>query len=305
MKELILITGFLGSGKTTVIKELLTQFSDKKIGLIVNEFGTINIDSEILSTQGNVLQELSNGSIFCSCLKDKFLESLIEVSKRDVNTVFIEASGMADPANMNTIVQTINKLCLEPYYYRGSLSIVDGMFFSKLSKVLISLRNQILYASAVIINKIDLIDNSMISEIENIIAEINPETTIYKTSFGNIDYKDVISSMVPVELNGISSNTVDNRLKSFVLKSQELINLEDFKEFMSKIANKTYRVKGFVITNEGIIEVQGVNEQIVYNKWPNEIDESHIVIISSVGINLISDILALNNELLHKAFIIK
>ena len=66
MIKLVLLTGFLGSGKTTLMQRTLEAFSDKKIGVIVNEFGSVNIDAVLLKRDGIQMAELSNGSIFCA-----------------------------------------------------------------------------------------------------------------------------------------------------------------------------------------------------------------------------------------------
>ena len=98
MIKLILLTGFLGTGKTTLLKQLLSEFKDEKIGVIVNEFGQINIDGTLVEKEGVKMTELTNGSIFCACIKDNFVNSLIALSKEDISYFFIEASGLADPA---------------------------------------------------------------------------------------------------------------------------------------------------------------------------------------------------------------
>ena len=86
MTDLILLTGFLGSGKTTLMRRLLMSYSDQKIGVIVNEFGRVNIDAKLVREEGVEMAELSNGSIFCACLKDNFVNSLIQMSSRGLDT---------------------------------------------------------------------------------------------------------------------------------------------------------------------------------------------------------------------------
>ena len=72
MSRLYLITGFLGAGKTTFLKQFMKQFSSERMHIIVNEFGKEGIDGELLSELGIALDEINNGSIFCSCRLDKF-----------------------------------------------------------------------------------------------------------------------------------------------------------------------------------------------------------------------------------------
>ena len=83
--KIIMITGFLGSGKTTLMQNILCEYGKSmKAGVIVNDFGKENIDAKLLGEEGIALSELSNGSIFCACIKDKFVDSLIEMSHRDL-----------------------------------------------------------------------------------------------------------------------------------------------------------------------------------------------------------------------------
>jgi G3E family GTPase len=129
--EIILLTGFLGAGKTTFMRSLLDTYQDKKIGVIVNEFGERNIDGETLEKEGILMEELSNGSIFCACIKDNFLSSLIYLSKKDLEYVFIEASGLSDPSSIGQILETIKPKTVKPYSYKGAIGIVDADIFDK------------------------------------------------------------------------------------------------------------------------------------------------------------------------------
>ena len=74
--QLYLIGGFLGSGKTTFLKHMLENMENRKIGVLVNEFGNISIDGTVVRKQGMEMVELNNGSIFCACLKDSFVKTL-------------------------------------------------------------------------------------------------------------------------------------------------------------------------------------------------------------------------------------
>ena len=74
--KLYLITGFLGSGKTTFLKNFVHQFDGRKLWLIINDFGKIGVDGELLQKVNAVKAEISNGSIFCACRLDKFQEAL-------------------------------------------------------------------------------------------------------------------------------------------------------------------------------------------------------------------------------------
>src|SRR5699024_9086516 len=98
-KQLYVLTGFLGSGKTTFLTNILEKLDDKKIGIIQNEFGKLSVDGELINKNGIEMTEISRGSIFCSCLKLSFVEALAEMGKMDLEYVFVESSGLADPSN--------------------------------------------------------------------------------------------------------------------------------------------------------------------------------------------------------------
>jgi G3E family GTPase len=79
--KLYILTGFLGSGKTTVLLELCRQLKDSRVGVIQNELGKINIDGTILRNDDVRMVEISRGSIFCTCLMQNFIDTLAEMSK--------------------------------------------------------------------------------------------------------------------------------------------------------------------------------------------------------------------------------
>ena len=87
-KALYVLTGFLGAGKTSFLLNVLDNIKDKKIGIIQNEFGKINVDGEIIRRNGIEMTEISRGSIFCSCLKLSFVQALAEMSTKDLDYVF-------------------------------------------------------------------------------------------------------------------------------------------------------------------------------------------------------------------------
>ena len=91
--KLYLITGFLGAGKTTFMKELIRCFPGMKPALIVNEFGRAGVDGALLRELGAALREVNNGSIFCACRAEQFREALDEIVKQCPDVILVEASG--------------------------------------------------------------------------------------------------------------------------------------------------------------------------------------------------------------------
>lgn len=297
MIKLALLTGFLGAGKTTLMQEILTNYKGSKVGVIVNEFGEVNIDARLIESESGDdirMAELSNGSIFCACIKDKFVDSLIEMSVKDIDYLFIEASGLADPANINQILDGIKNNILNQYDYKGSICVLDGESFVDLYELLPAITSQLEFCSAAVVNKVDLIDQEQLTEITDIIAEINPAAQVYVTSYCRIDVREVVENLVqsPAKARE-TSNTYESRPLTFIVKGIKPLPLDRLQQFLEAICGDTYRIKGFAETDAGTKEISAVGKNIHINEWDKEIDKTEIVVISSVGVKMMS-ILAKN-----------
>lgn len=289
MIQLVLLTGFLGAGKTTLMTSILESYKDKKIGVVINEFGKVNIDARLIERDGIEMAELTNGSIFCACIKDKFVDSLIALSNMDIEYVFIEASGLADPANMPQILKGIEHKTGTPYHYRGAIGVVDGENFLDLLDLLPAVERQVEYADAIILNKADLIDDNKIVEISDAIQKINPSVHVYVTSYCRVDIAEIVEGMEPEEKEGQeTTNTFESRPNTLILAAEAPLEKKALEEFLNEIAKHTYRIKGFAQTEEGPIEISGVGRNLHYNNWHTEIKSSQIVVISAVGIRILS-----------------
>jgi len=183
--NLYVLTGFLGSGKTTVLLRLLDVLKGNKVGVIQNEFGKLGIDGTILKRDNIEMVEINRGSIFCSCLKISFAQALAEMSKQDLEYVFVESSGLADPSNIEEILKGVKVLSPETTYdLKGVLCLIDGMNFREQLEDLETVNRQLKHCHMAIINKVDLIEEE---ELKNVIKEVrlvNPKCDIETCSYG-------------------------------------------------------------------------------------------------------------------------
>lgn len=300
MIQLYLLTGFLGAGKTTLLQSLLDSYRDKKIGVIVNEFGEINVDARLVEKDGIEMAELSNGSIFCACIKDKFVDSLIEMSARDIEFLFIEASGLADPANMAQILNGIKPHTSGEYLLRGSICVVDGKNFLAMLEILPAVENQVAYASTVILNKADLIDTETEKKIKDTIHKINPEVRIFVTSYCSIDIREITDNFsVSLKGAGRSTNTYESRPNTFILQAADQLSYKDLETFLRAIAPDCFRIKGFADTDLGPKEISAVGNDIEIKPWREAVGNTEIAVISSVGLKMLSNILEASKRYLN------
>ena len=291
MTKLLLLTGFLGAGKTTLLQKLLSEFKNEKIGVIVNEFGQSGIDGTLIEQNGILMNELNNGSIFCACIKENFLNSLIALSTKGLDYLFIEASGLADPANMPQILRTIHTKIDIPYDYRGAICIVDAEVFLDYYDMLPALHQQIACSGAIIVNKADLAEDTVLTDVLEKLNSINPAALIEITTFCATDIRHLVENLkIPSLKEQESTNTVESRPKTVVLSSEDILDADGLKAFLNNLKSDTYRIKGFAKTTRGIVYISGLKNHLEILPWEGAFTGTRIVIISAIGIKIVSRI---------------
>lgn len=300
MTKVYLITGFLGAGKTTFLNHRLNQ-THAKVGVLMNEFGKISMDTITVKKNDIDFLELKNGSIFCACLKDKFIEGLEMLVKTDLDEIYIEGSGLADPSDMGKVVEVLTKLVGEDQFtFEGAICLVDAVYFEKELEMMVSVERQIAHSHHVLINKIDLIDENQLKVIVDKIRAINPKVGITPISFGQVsfDTMDLSYYVIPDEK---TTNTVDNKPKNIVIKFSAQPEIQQVKNFLTHMGSHFYRIKGFLEMADKWYKVDLVNDTIdivPYQVVEAESDKAgynELVCLSSQGLASISH-LALTAE---------
>ncbi len=181
-----LITGFLGSGKTTFLNRIIKKFpADKKLTLLVNEFGEVGVDGTLVEGDDIDMMEISKGSIFCVCVKTDFIKGLYELNttvKPDV--MIIESTGVANPSDLKKDLQL--PIFDDRFQFMEQFCIIDAVHFIDAYKVYASLEKQIASSSVFIINKSDLASAEKISEAKEIIAQFHSAPVFYETTYADI-----------------------------------------------------------------------------------------------------------------------
>ena len=195
-----IISGFLGSGKTSVLLNMIKECerNQKRPGIILNELGEINVESDLFKNQQ--VKELLNGCICCTIqddLKETLLQFTEEIQRNHIDVLFIEGTGVANP-------QEIEEALMSPeflnYFELNSIiSLVDAShyleyqsYFSSTAEVRKLLKEQISGATMVLLNKIDLVKEKPLTKIEQKIKEnVKFGVPIFKTTFGDISIKEL------------------------------------------------------------------------------------------------------------------
>ncbi len=182
---LTLISGFLGSGKTTVLNELLSGDHGLKLAVIVNDFGSVNIDASLIKAEDRAMISLENGCICCSS-SGQLTEAIDNVIGLEdpPDAIVVEASGVADPQSTLFLALTNNKIKLD-----GLVTVVDAdSVLERLNEKRLEslIERQIEAADVVLLNKADLASKEHIAEIKKWIAAKAPQAVVVESKFGKV-----------------------------------------------------------------------------------------------------------------------
>ncbi len=276
-----IISGFLGSGKTTFLKRIIEKYAGEyKIGIIQNEFAPANIDGAELKKSGKDFQllEINSGSVFCVCLLGDFVRSLekfIDEIKPDI--VIIEASGLADTTSISEVISAGS--LSEKIYLASNWCVVDAQNFAKVGLMKQRVFHQIRMADVVVINKTDLVKTGT-EQIRSEIKKANPFAEIRETTFCDIDFElgnPAINKFYFGELKAMSRPDVN----SMVIKTGRKISKNSLGLFLNDWAPKAYRIKGFVNLKEGkTAAVQCTFDSIEIIEIENNFHPTELIAIS-------------------------
>ncbi|PZO44526.1 MAG: cobalamin biosynthesis protein CobW [Pseudanabaena frigida] len=178
-----IITGFLGSGKTTLLNYILQNQQDLKVAVLVNEFGDINIDSQLLVAVDENMMELSNGCICCT-INDGLVDAVYNVLERGdrIDYMIVETTGVADPLPialtfLGTELQHLTRL-------DSILTVVDSEAFTSEHFKSDAAYAQIMYGDIIILNKTDLVAEAKLQELEDFINKTKTKARILRSHLG-------------------------------------------------------------------------------------------------------------------------
>ncbi len=180
-----IITGFLGSGKTTLLNQILKNKQDLKVAVLVNEFGDINIDSQLLVSMDEDMVELSNGCICCT-INDGLVDAVYRVLEREerIDYLVIETTGIADP--LPIILTFLGTELRDLTNLDSILTLVDSEAFNHEHFQSEAALKQITYGDIVLLNKTDLVTQEKLEKLEDYIREVKAGAKILHTRYGQV-----------------------------------------------------------------------------------------------------------------------
>lgn len=257
----ILITGFLGSGKTTFLKNFLKKYNNLKIGVIQNEFAPTNVDSIELKSEEftfNIL-EINNGSALCVCNLANFIPSLLNfINAYNPEIIVMECSGLTDPSNIIELIE--NPELKEKIFIANIFCIVNSGNIEKLLKINTRVVNQVVMADEILLNKIDLIqDETSCKNLIEKIREYNPFATVHLSQYCNIIPEIRFFNNTEIYREKVKSLEIQNtrpQIEVKVIKTVKNIDINKLQKVINENLEKLYRVKGIIANDNANILVQ-------------------------------------------------
>ncbi|QQO24273.1 GTP-binding protein [Bradyrhizobium diazoefficiens] len=186
------LTGYLGAGKTTLLNRILSENHGKKYAVIVNEFGEIGIDNDLIIGADEEVFEMNNGCICCTVRGDlvRIMDGLIK-RKGKFDAIIVETTGLADPA---PVAQTffVDEDVQKNARLDAVVTVADAKWLSDRLKDAPEAKNQIAFADVIVLNKTDLVTKGELAEVEARIRAINPYAKLHRTERCSVALADVL-----------------------------------------------------------------------------------------------------------------
>lgn len=256
----ILITGYLGSGKTTFLNHLLSSepFSRQRVALLINEFGPLGVDRALLQHEAERVYEINQGSLFCSCTHEqllKVLEDLAGPARPEV--VLIEATGIAEPADFLQLIDTEH--LREHFAVQATVCLVDAARFPTVAASMRAARKQVEFADGLVINKTDLTNPAEVEKVEALLAGLAPGIPQVRATWGCVEPAWVASlEHRPREGEPASAPPIDIYAHSFTAEAP--LDRAAFERFCAELGEQLLRLKGNVDFGQGprFVELAGL-----------------------------------------------
>ena len=291
-----IITGFLGSGKTTLLNQILQNKQDLKVAVLVNEFGDINIDSQLLISVDEAMMELSNGCICCT-INDGLVDAVYRVLEREdpIDYLVIETTGVADP--LPIILTFLGTELRDLTNLDSIITVVDAEAFDEKHFDSEAALRQITYGDIILLNKIDLVKPEKIQELEDFIHDVKHGAKILHTQYGEVALPLILDvGLTPKdkyiaiddedthkhehhhehEHHHHHSDHLDNDgFVSISFQSDKPFDVHKFENFLTEeMPENVFRAKGILWFSDSdlrhIFQLSGPRYTLNADEWPNQ-----------------------------------
>ena len=264
------LTGYLGAGKTTLLNRVLTEQHGKHYAVIVNEFGAIGIDNELVVNADEEVFEMNNGCICCTVRGDliRIIGNLLK-RKGQFDGILIETTGLADPA---PVAQTffVDDEVRERAKLDSIVTVVDAKNFLQRLEDSHEAAEQVAFADIVLLNKVDLVSPEELTTVERRIRSMNPMATIHRTDHCGLPIDEMLDRgafdlgrILAIEPNflGEDDHVHDQSITSICITAERPIDINKFRRWVSDLL----RTRGVdILRSKGILDIKGSPDRYVF-----------------------------------------
>lgn len=286
----VVLAGFLGSGKTTILNYILRAAVGVRIAVIVNDFGSVNIDALLITAQSDQKLELTNGCICCS-MDGGDLEEVLEMALgSDPEVIVIEASGIAEPYDIaRMIILSPN----QQIGYGGLVYVVDGMNYDQVVGRHPRLIDHVQLADLVVVSKAEYIEKGLV---DRRIKELSAHTTspVVAVRHGALapellfDMPQYHDMQVSLLQQHDAYKHLHDEYHSVVFETNKPLDFRAFKNFMNNLPSGIYRIKGIVYfgmagyEQKFVVQSVGGRWDMYGEEWSDEeVPQTTLVVIGT------------------------
>lgn len=290
------IGGYLGSGKTTLINQLLRNADGRKLAVLVNEFGALPIDADLIEAQSDTMISISGGCVCCSYGND-LIQALLEISKLESapDHILIESSGVALPGAIAASVSINGN-----FEIAGIITVVDSeLILEQASNEYIgdTIERQLGDSDIVLLNKCDLVDEVHLAYLESWLVEKALYATAVRVTYASLPNSIVLQDYVrDTRKQHISFNSHTNIFESQVIKFSKEYDANIVAQKLADPEFNLLRSKGFVPTPSGLQAIQTVGRRWSVTDAPPDAKPGVVVIAEKLNSKIHSLIRIFNDE---------
>ena len=283
------LSGFLGSGKTSLLNHLLRNLPyGQRVAVIVNDFGEVAIDGQLLERGNYQMKELRSGCICCT-LAGPLVESLADLAATErPDLILMESTGLAKPSEIARLLAA--RVIADVVHCGNIVCVVDAAVILRLLPGIPVVQDQLKCANTVILNKVDLTSPDVLTEVR---AQthyfVPPDALVLESRYCEIDPAAIFEER-PVYLTAIRSfgeahvhASPGHRLKSVSFERDQTFSCDDLKAMLEAMQGDVVRGKGIVQTDRGPKLFQLTLSGIAIEDWPRPVETSRLVLIAEAS----------------------
>ena len=259
---LVILTGYLGAGKTSLLNHLLAlpSLHGRKLALIINEFGTLGIDGLKVESGAHAKFELNRGSLFCICIKTDFVKTLTTIAEEvRPDLVLVEATGVADPCDIEQFLEV--PTLAGRFRVQSSVCVVDAEGFTRVAAFMQAARRQVVWSDGLAINKTDLVTPSDLGILRQVLGGLNPRAPQVEVTYGRIP-EEFLVSLVHERRPGAAAERPPDDLVSVSLQTDRVVDRAAFMGAIGALGDNLLRLKGVVRFPDGRAFVEVVTGRV-------------------------------------------